>query len=429
MIDDTLVILPNCLFEKKHIPKCIDSLIIWEHPHYFKSYKYNVKKLILHRASMKKYYDVMSKYYRCRYVEYKDKFPLKKYQVFDPIDIIKLNCSYKFESPGFLLSNDLMDQYREKTDKFFFNSFYMWSKKQLDILPKLKSMDKMNRKRMPDGVKIPPLASVGADKKYINEAIKYVKKHFPSNPGNYSFMYPVSHQTAKKFLKHFIDKKLSRFGDYQDFIKKDESYMFHSILSSSINIGLLTPMDVIEKVMMHKKKVALNNIEGFVRQLFWREYQRYCYLFCSFKGNYFNNKKKLNKDWYQGTLGIDPVDQCIVRGFDTGYLHHIERLMVVGNFMNLSQIDPKEGYRWFMEFSIDSYEWVMHQNVYDMVFFVTGGKTMRRPYVSSSNYIIKMSNYKKGDWSDTWDEMYDNFIKRNRKRLYKFRYYFKSLPT
>ena len=83
--------------------------------------------------------------------------------------------------------------------------------------------------------------------------------------------------------------------------------------------------------------------------------------------------------------------------------------MVVGNFMNISQISPWEGLKWFMEFSIDSYEWVMHQNVLDMVFFVTGGTTMRKPYVSSSNYILKMSDYKKGEWSEEWNELYKKY--------------------
>ena len=101
--------------------------------------------------------------------------------------------------------------------------------------------------------------------------------------------------------------------------------------------------------------------------------------------------------------------------------------MVVGNYMNLTGISPKEGFRWFMEFSCDSYEWVMYQNVLDMVFFVTGGKTMRKPYASSSNYVINMSTYKKGDWSKKWDEKYVDFQKKNLEKLWKFRYSFPML--
>ena len=101
--------------------------------------------------------------------------------------------------------------------------------------------------------------------------------------------------------------------------------------------------------------------------------------------------------------------------------------MVVGNYMNLSGISPMEGLKWFMEFSCDSYEWVMYQNVLDMVFFVTGGKTMRKPYASSSNYIINMSDFKKGKWSEEWDKLYREFMKDNVDKLWKFRYSFPAL--
>lgn len=183
-------------------------------------------------------------------------------------------------------------------------------------------------------------------------------------------------------------------------------------------------LDIIKEINKYKRLIPLNSYEGFIRQLFWREYQYYCYRYFDFsKKNYFGNDKKLNKDWYNGTLGILPVDDAIKEAFSTGYLHHIKRLMVIGNFMNLCQINPKEGFKWFMEFSCDSYEWVMHQNVYDMVFFVSGGGTMRRPYISSSNYILKMSNYKKEDWCNIWDTKYRQFVKKNKVKLWKFRYY------
>ena len=95
--------------------------------------------------------------------------------------------------------------------------------------------------------------------------------------------------------------------------------------------------------------------------------------------------------------------------------------------MNLTGISPKEGFKWFMEFSCDSYEWVMYQNVLDMVFFVTGGKTMRKPYVTSSNYVKNMSNFEEGEWCDTWDQLYKDFTKKHKKKLWKFRYHFPYL--
>ena len=423
------LILPNQLFNKKYLDKDYEYFI-YEHPQYFTKYKFNKKKLILHRASMKYYFDYLKdNNIKVKYIEYNKKFNLKQYKLFDPVDRVKLTGKYEIlDSPNFLLTKELVEKYRKKTKKYFFNSFYMWSKKELDILPDVKSQDKYNRKTMPKNTKIPNVPSNNKDQKYIKEAIKYVEKNFPNNYGNTdNFIYPISHSTVNSWLNNFFKNKLNKFGDYQDYINKDNSFMFHSILSSSINIGLINPLEIIDKIL-NLKGIKMNNLEGYIRQLFWREYQRYCYIYYNFeKKNYFGNSKKLNKDWYEGTTGILPIDNCIKNGFETGYLHHIERLMVVGNFMNLYGLHPKEGFKWFMEFSCDSYEWVMNQNVYDMVFFVSGGATMRRPYASSSNYVLKMSNYKKAEWCDEWDDLYYKFLKKNKKKLWKFRYYFRGL--
>ena len=423
------IILPNQLFEKKYLDINY-NYIIYEHPHYFESYNYNQKKLILHRASMKYYFDYLkSNNFNVKYKNYDEKLDIKEYTIFDPIDKIKLSpkCTI-LESPNFLLNKELYEQYRNKTTNFFFNTFYMWSKNELDILPNVKSLDKENRKKLNEDIAIPKLPSNNTDEDYIKLGISFVKKNFPDNYGNCDdFIYPVSHKTAKKWLMDFIKKKLKNFGNYEDSIDKDNNYLFHSVLSSCINIGLLNPTDIVKEVLKHKTSVTLNNIEGYIRQLFWREYQRYCYIYYDFDKdkNYFGNTGKLTKKWYDGTLGIKPVDDCIVNGFNSGYLHHIERLMIMGTYMNLSNISPKEGFKWFMEFSCDSYEWVMKQNVLHMVFF--NGNTMRRPYICSSNYILKMSNYKKEDWCEIWNDKYKKFLVKNKSKLLKYRYFFPGL--
>ena len=427
---NSLLILPHQLFNKKYIPKYITKIFLYEHPQYFTKYKFNKKKIILHRASMKYYYNYLKKNkYEIEYIEFNKKLNLKEYNIFDPIDKIKLKNKYIIlESPNFILNKDIYGRYKKKTDKYIFNNFYMWSKKEINLIPKIKSQDKFNREKFKDNIKIPNIPKLtNTDEKYIREAIKYVKKHFSSNYGNCdNFIYPITHTTAKKWLKKFIETKFKYFGPYQDFIKKENSFMFHSILSSSINIGLINPNEIIKELKKVKSKIPLNSYEGYIRQLFWREYQRYCYIYYDFdKTNYFNNKKKLTKKWYNGSIGIDPIDDCIKKGFDTAYLHHIERLMLMGNFMNINEITAKEGLKWFMEFSIDSYEWVMYQNVLDMVFCVSGGKTMRKPYISSSSYVLKMSNYKKGEWSEKWNNIYRTFLKKHKVKLLKdFKYHF-----
>lgn len=424
------VILPHQLYDVKLLSKYkLYQIVIWEHPHYFTAYNYNKKKLILHRSSMKYYHDLLvKKKFKVRYIEFKNSFNETDYNLFDPIDKITLPNKYTIiESPNFLLTKEQYAMYRNKTKNCIFNNFYIWSKKQLNLYPELKSLDKYNQTRYNKNISIvDDIPKIGSDDTfYIKEAILYVEKHFPNNYGSSdNFSYPSTHKTAKKWLKDFLTKRLKTFGTYQDIVIKDTSYLSHSVLSSSINIGLLNPNDIIIELHKIKAKIPPNSFEGYLRQLFWREYQRYCYIYVDFnKTNYFGNKKKLSKAWYDGTLGIEPIDDMIRDGFDKAYIHHIGRLMFIGNYMNLSGIAPMEGFRWFMEFSIDSYSWVMHQNVLDMVFFVTGGLTMRRPYISSSNYIIQMSSYKKEEWSEKWDELYHNFIKKHKKKLYKFRYF------
>ncbi len=427
MVD--FLILPTQLFEKEHLKK-ENEYTIWEHPHYFKEYNYNKKKLILHRASMKYYFDYLKKNkFKISYCEFDKKPKEKKYHLFDPVDKLKLSKSYTIvETPNFLLPKEELEKYKKKTKSFFFNSFYMHGKKVIDIIPKVKSQDKLNRKKFKDNIKITKKNKYASDNKYVKEAISYVNKNFKNNYGNTdNFIYPISHNSAKKWLKIFLDKQLKTFGDYQDYIDKDaNNNMFHSLLSTSINIGLINPTDIIDILRPKDKKYPMNSFEGYIRQLFWREYQRYCYIYYNFNNkNYFNNNKKLTKEWYTGETGILPVDTCIKKAFDTGYLHHIERLMVVGNYMMISQIKPTDGYRWFIEFSCDSYDWVMHQNVLDMVFCVSGGETMRKPYISKSTYILKMSNYSKGEWSKKWDKKYIEFCKKNKNKLLsKFKYHF-----
>ena len=475
-----LVILPHQLFDIKHVKKLLNesikTIVIYEHHKYFTNYRFNKKKLILHRASMKYYYD----YLKSNLKSDKDKIDIKYIQfnepgkfnslinghlninntihMFDPIDKIKLRLGKDtpvklYESPNFLIPKELIEKYRKKTDKFTFNNYYLWAKKEINLYPELKSMDKDNRDKINKDVKIPPTPSSniksinfsGKQSKYLDEAIKYIDREFKSNYGNSNkteFIYPIDHETASKWLTNFLKNKLDKFGPYQDYVKKDNGFLFHSILSSSINIGLLNPIDIINELVKYKSKVRLNSFEGFLRQLFWREYQRYTYIHIDYfkrdknlnpinlNHNYFGNRGKLNKSWYNGSLGFEPINKMIIHGFQTGYLHHICRLMWIGNFMNINGISPMEGFKWFMEFSIDSYEWVMCQNVLDMVFFCTGGMTMRKPYISSSNYPLKMSEYVRSedeDGWDKWDVLYNTFLKNNKKKLYKFRYHFPGL--
>jgi deoxyribodipyrimidine photolyase-related protein len=126
--------------------------------------------------------------------------------------------------------------------------------------------------------------------------------------------------------------------------------------------------------------------------------------------NFWGFDRKIPKSFYDGTTGIVPVDMAIKKVLKTGYCHHIERLMVLGNFMLLCEFDPDEVYRWFMELFIDAYDWVMVPNVYSMSQFADGGLMATKPYISGSNYLRKMGDYPKGDWQEIWDGLFWRFM-------------------
>lgn len=420
----TFYILPHQLFHLNQLPfkQNETKIILWEHPDFFTKYNFNKKKLILHRASMQYYKDqLIKKKYDVIYIEFDTNHKvIKDASMWDPInDMDDFKNTTKIESPNFLVDKAFLQSIYEgknsKSSMSFTSYFYPRVKEQIDYLKGIQSKDTKNRKvpnqkeikRIPKLPKLSPKSTL-----YIQEAIQYVNKHFPNNYGNTNnFQFPISHKDAHKWCKHFIKLRLKKFGDFQDAIIQDQSFMYHSVLSSSINIGLINPSDIITMLqkMKARSSVKINNLEGYVRQLIWREFQRYCYIYLKDdlkNKNRFELNTKMNKDWYDGTTGIPPLDDTIKKAFDTGYLHHIERLMIMGNLMLLHKINKEDGFNWFMEFAIDSYEWVMYQNVYDMVFYSTGGKTSYKPYVSSSKYILRMSNYEKGEWCKVWDKLY-----------------------
>jgi deoxyribodipyrimidine photolyase-related protein len=234
---------------------------------------------------------------------------------------------------------------------------------------------------------------------------------------------PLTRKAAIENLDYFLKIKFRDFGTYEDAILKEDTFLFHSGISNSLNIGLITPSDVIEKALNFAKteNIPINSLEGFIRQIIgWREFIRGIYQNHSVKqinGNYFNFSRELQSSWYIGTTGIEPLDDAINFSDKFGYTHHINRLMVIANIMTLCEVHPRAVYRWFMEMYVDASEWVMVPNVFGMGTFADGGIFSTKPYICGSNYILKMSNYKKGDWCNVVDGLYWLFIDRNMNKL------------
>ena len=443
------IILPTQLFEYNEYLDKMDKIYIIEDEFYFTSKKFHKQKLILHRASMKYYYDKLRIKYNSKviYIEF-NKFDNNNFKnniihMYDPIDkpIIEKykKISQKiviYDTPLFLETREDLEKYRNNnTNKknYYHDNFYKWQRKRLNILIENReqpiggkwSFDKENRNAYDKNYKEDKIITYS--NKYIEEAKNYIKLNFNNNFGIVEYIYyPITHEDARIHLKNFIKKRLETFGKYQDGISKKVIFGSHSILSPLLNIGLITPNIIIDEVLYYynTNNKSLVSIEAFIRQLIgWRSYVRFIYIYHGSEMktmNRLNHNKKLPKSWYNEGTKIRIVDDMIIKVKKYGYLHHIERLMIMGNIGLLLKIDPKELYEWFMICFIDSYEWVMIPNVYGMSqYSLINISMMTRPYISSSNYIKKMSDYKKEDWYDKWDALYWNFVNDNREILKK----------
>ena len=280
------------------------------------------------------------------------------------------------------------------------------------------SFDAENQKKLPKGV-FPPAIRYVAPDSVTSEVISMVAKEFANHPGDATdFQYAVTHEEAELWLDQFLIERLCQFGDYEDAIPRRERTLFHSLLTPYLNCGLLTPHQVIEATL--KFDVPINSKEGFLRQIIgWREFIFGMSTHYDPIPNFFGHQRRLNSMWYEGTTGLPPVDEAIRRANKHAYCHHIERLMVLGAVMLMCEIFPEDVYTWFMEMFIDSAEWVMKPNVYGMSQFADGGLFATKPYICGSAYILKMSDWEKGDWCDVWDGLYWRFIEMNRETFAK----------
>lgn len=442
------IILPTQLFKDIKILKEYDIIYLLEDTYYLNS-KFHKQKLLLHISSLNYYYDYLSnnhknvKYISFNDVEY-DKL-LKKgddITMYDPIDkeIIKqfkkFNIIY-LETPLFINTNEELLDYKnsKKTDRFTNSDFYILQRKKLDILMKNEttplfnqwSFDKNNRNAFDKDYIEYELKTY--NNKYIESGEKYINKHFKNAFGNLNnkSYYPNTHKLAEAHLKDFIKYKLLDFGKYQDSISIDVVYGNHSNISSLLNIGLLTPLQVIKMIMQYfnkykNKKNIIDSVEAIIRQIIsWREYIRFMYVFYKndiIKHNPIKNNKIIPKSWYIGNTHLEILDHYIDKVKDYAYLHHIERLMIINNLFILYEIKFKDMYDWFMICFVDSYDWVMIPNLYMNLNSLNNNiKYMSRVYLASDNYIKKMSDFKNKEEFKIINELYWKFIKKNKKVL------------
>lgn len=337
------------------------------------------------------------------------------------------------KSPMFLTSRQEFQSYLSKNKKPFMKTFYELQRKNLDILLDEKrepiggrwSFDIENRKKLPKSYIAPDLPKIKFTKKE-KEVFDLIEKEFPIHPGKTEeFWLPTTRKGAQEWLHSFLKERFSLFGPYEDAFSTEFPFLQHSVLTPFLNVGLLTPKEVLDATLSFAKKntVPIESLEGFIRQIIgWREFIRGIYQnFGEIQENknHFGHKRKLTKHWYDGTTGIPPLDFVIQKCHRYGYAHHIERLMVIGSLMVLFEIDPKEAYKWYMELFIDSSDWVMGPNVYGMALFADGGIFATKPYICGSNYYQKMGSFPKGEWEIAVDGLYWSFIDSHKETFSK----------
>ena len=331
------------------------------------------------------------------------------------------------DSPGFLTSKRKFREYVSRTNRPFMQTFYKQQRRDLGILLEDDNMsplngkwsfDKDNRKKLPRGISIPSLPS-SHPTSHTEDVQLIVDQWFPDHPGETgNFRWATTRRQVLYHLNDFLNKRFANFGPYEDAIDSEEVFLFHSVLSPYINVGLVTPDEVVTRALNYheENETHFPSVEGFVRQIVgWREFMRGIYHEYGeqLNINYFGHYRKMKSCWYNGTTGIPPLDDSIKKALKNGYTHHIERLMILGNTMLLTELDPDEVYSWFMEMYVDSADWVMAPNVYGMSQFADGGIFATKPYIGGANYIRKMSDYGKGDWEIVMNGLYWRFIHNN----------------
>ncbi len=452
------LIFPHQLFKNNPAVSANRKVYLIEETLFFNQYKFHKQKIILHRASMQSYAQhLISNNIKVDYIEaanelsdvrklirHLSKQKINSIHFADVVDtwlrkrIVEVCTKEGVDfnehiTPNFVNSLADVKNYFDKKKTYFQTGFYTEQRKKRNILLDAAggpeggqwTYDADNRMKFPKNEKA-PVIKFGTEKADIKEAKNYVEKNFASNYGRTDkFIYPTDFAAAEKWLDDFLKERFIKFGIYEDAIVAEEHFLHHSVLSPMLNIGLLQPGQIISGAITAAAKynVPLNSLEGFIRQILgWREFIRIVYEREGSKQrtkNYWGFSRKIPESFWTGNTGILPIDNVIKKVLLTGYCHHIERLMVLGNFMLLCEFDPNEVYRWFMELFVDAYDWVMVPNVYGMTQFADGGLMTTKPYISGSNYLLKMSDYKKGEWTVIWDGLFWRFMHQHRSFFLK----------
>jgi deoxyribodipyrimidine photolyase-related protein len=327
--------------------------------------------------------------------------------------------------------NPIPDPHPEK--RYRQEQFYRKMRKHFDLMMEADgnpvggrwNFDKSNRRSLPKDAKPPSRNSFEPDQITI-EVMDEVDQKYQGLGKTSGFDLAVTHKQANLAAKDFFDNRLPDFGAYEDAMSSVYSTIFHSRLSPYLNLGLLDPLELAKEAQNRfaTRHAPINSVEGFIRQVIgWREYMYWQYWRLMpeiYTSNYWHADRPLPSMFWNGDTDINCLSHVIKRALDSGYTHHIERLMIESNFCLLAGIEPIAVNDWFLSAYIDSYEWVMLPNVIGMGLYADGGVIATKPYIASANYINKMSDYcgncvfdhrlRIGDKACPFNYLYWNFI-------------------
>jgi deoxyribodipyrimidine photolyase-related protein len=462
------LILGDQLFKSNKILQNADIVMI-ESREICDRYNYHKQKLTFLLGCMREHRDfLISEKLNVNYVELKEQKSFEDIlksmsQKYDEIEFYEIsdksfstfiiNLAKKYfnkvsvlENPQFLTSKKEFEDYlgSKKLKRLLMNDFYIWQRRRLNLLLDadknplggLWSYDEQNRKKLPKTKEIPSIYIPEPTQNYIN-ARETVLEFYPNNPGKIDDLWlPTNHEQAESLLQDFLQNRLSKFGDYEDALSDRDPFLFHSNLGPVINNGLLTPNYVIERLFefcnshLELLKDHLNSVEGFVRQVIgWREWIKGMYdtqySENITKYNFFEAINDLTPNfyfeknppfvWNKPTIINTPLQIVLDKVERYGYNHHIERLMVLSNWMLLNEFEPMQCYRWFMEMYVDAYDWVMVPNVFGMGLFADGGIFATKPYVAGGNYLKKMADYKiTKEVEELWTDKFWDFLLKHK---------------
>jgi len=293
--------------------------------------------------------------------------------------------------------------------------------------------DTENRKPAPDAVDFGGPMQFTPDET-VAEVLELVEARFGENFGElHPFHFATDRAQARRALTHFIKGALPKFGDYQDAMMNSERFLYHAVISPYLNIGLLDPMEVCAAAeeAWRKGDAPLNAVEGFIRQIIgWREFVRGIYYLEGPdypRQNKLQQQRKLPAMYWGGETRMNCMAKAVEQTREEAYAHHIQRLMVTGNFALLAGVNPAEVHEWYLAVYVDAFEWVEAPNTVGMSQFADGGLFASKPYVSSGAYINRMSDYckncaykvgtKLGDGACPFNLLYWHFLDRQRERL------------